>query len=521
MKLRIALALLVLAAGCSGDDSEVGSAGAPAEALPFEQQTLTMATPGDVFITRNRVLLGMWPDNANICEPLLGIGQDLQTVPVLATKTTFMGGNTFRFELRRGVTFHNGAPLNAEAVRASFARVAEKQLALTSFIGPDSAKVVDELTVDVTPTQPNLRLPEIIAHPNFSIIAPGTDPADKPVCTGPFQFAEYTPNDRFVAQRFDGYWGEKAKLRQLIFRFIPDQNTRRLALESGEVDGIYFLPPQQVASVKGRSGLKVAPTPPGATVVLSTNLHGPAGFDLMQDLDLRRALALSLDPKALAEVQWQGTAQVISTVSPPSVLGSGPAQVRTITNDLAQAQTILEDKGWKKGSDGIREKDGRKLTLVTPAQFDFEPESLQFIQAQARRAGIDLKVEKAPDGAAYGQKINSGQWDVDINYWNQNDGNPVSIPARLWYGKNTNARIKYTGVGEKFDALVSEALATPDTKEAAAKSVEAMKVLIEEQHAAIPLTSFPQIFALKSSVAGFTAHPSVNQQPWTAVYRTK
>lgn len=524
MKFRMAMVLFVLTAACSSTDNNTQSGRGPAaaaEALPFEQQSLTMATPGDVFITRNRVLLGMWPDNANVCEPLLGISQDLQTVPVLATKVTFVGDNTFRFELRRGVSFHNGAPLNAEAVRSSFARVAEKQLALTSFVGPSSVKVVDELTVDITPTQPNLRLPEIIAHPNFSIIAPGTDPADKPVCTGPFEFGEYSPNDRFVARRFEGYWGQKAKLRQLTFRFIPDQNTRRLALESGEVDGVYFLPPQQASSVRSRSGLQVAPTPPGATVVLSTNLHGTAGYDLMQDIELRHALALSLDPSALADVQWQGTAQVINTVSPPAVLGPAASQVKPITNGLDEAGRILEGKGWRKGSDGIREMNGRKLSLVTPAQFDFEPESLQFIQAQARRAGIDLKVEKAPDGAAYGQKINSGQWDVDINYWNQNDGNPASIPARLWYGNNTNARIKYTGAGEKFDKLVDEALATPDTQQSAAKSVEAMKVLIEEQYAAIPLTSFPQIFALKKSVAGFTAHPSVNQQPWTSVYRTK
>ena len=76
-------------------------------------------------------------------------------------------------------------------------------------------------------------------------------------------------------------------------------------------------------------------------------------------------------------------------------------------------------------------------------------------------------------------------------------------------------------MGEKFDKLVDEALAAPDTATSAQKSVDAMKVLLEEQAAAIPLTSFPQIFAFKKSVAGFQAHPSVNQQPWTSVYRTK
>ena len=114
MRVRIAIALVVLTAACSAaeDSPQVGSGqAAQAEALPFDQQTLTMATPGDVFITRGRNLLGMWPDNANICEPLLGVDQNLQTVPVLATKYTYMGDNTFRFELRRNVTFHNGTPM--------------------------------------------------------------------------------------------------------------------------------------------------------------------------------------------------------------------------------------------------------------------------------------------------------------------------------------------------------------------------------------------------------------------------
>ena len=523
MKLRIVLVVLVLAAACGDDDSPTpeGAGGSQEQAaLPFDQQTVTFASPGDVYITRDRVTLGMWPDNANVCETLVGLDDNLQPVGVLATKWSYTGNNTFRFELRRGVTFHNGAPFTAEAVRTSIARIVDKRLTLTTFVGAESTKVIDEYTVDITTTQPNLRLPEQISHPNFSIVAPGTDPTTRPVCTGPFQFQDYTPNDHFTAVRSETYWGEKPKLKQLTFRFIPDQTTRRLALESGSVDGVWFLPPQQAAQVRQRSGLQLAPTPPGATVVLSLNLHGEDQFTLTQDIDLRRALAWSLDPKALAEQQWQGAATPLATVSPPSVLGAAASQIQPITNDLPRAEQLLEQEGWRKGSDGIREKDGRTLSLVAPAQFDFEPESLQFIQAQAKRAGIDLRVEKAADGADYANKINSGRWDVDINYWNQNDGNPASIVSRLWYGKNTAARIKYTNAGDKFNALVDEAVAAPDTATSAQKSVDAMMVLLNEQAAAIPLTSFPQIWAMKTSVAGFKAHPSVNLQPWTSVFRT-
>jgi peptide/nickel transport system substrate-binding protein len=191
-----------------------------------------------------------------------------------------------------------------------------------------------------------------------------------------------------------------------------------------------------------------------------------------------------------------------------------------VTGVQTCALPIFESKGWRKGSDGIREKDGRKLSLVSTAQFDFEPESLQFLQAQAKRAGIDVKMERAPDAAAYSQKINSGAWDVDVNYYNQNDANPVRIPAQFWYSKTGSTRTKFTSPGPRFDQLVDEALAATDLAGVQRKAAEAMNVLVHEQAAAIPLTNFPQIYAHKTRVAGFRAHPSVNHQPWTDVYLT-
>lgn len=523
----LVLLLATVAAACGGDDDDDGGTGttAPgtstttgAQPLPDADQVLTVATPGDVFITRERVHLGIWPDNANICETLVGLSEDFQPVPLLATSWELMGDNTFRFELRRDVTFHDGTPFTAEAVEHSFRRIVEKRATLTSGLGPDSVTVVDDHTVDVTPTEPNLRLPEQITHPFFSIVAPGTDPADEPVCTGPFEFGSYTPNDRLVADRYEGYWGEPARLRQLVLRFVPDQNTRRLALESGDVDIAYFLPPQTAADVRSRDGFEIAPAT-GAVATMSLNLHGEEPHTLLQDADVRRALALSLDPEALAEDQWQGTAEVVTTVSPPSILGSGASSVPSVTGDPSEAADILDQAGWAEGSDGIREKDGRTLSLAMVAQFDFEPESLQFLQAQAREVGIDLRIETLPDAAAYSARINAGTFDVDVNYFNQNDANPARIVAQFWSERAGSARVGFTGPGGEFETVVDEALLAPDTAAAAAKAVEANEVLVSDV-SAIPLTTFPQIFGYNTTVAGFSPHPSVNHQPWTAVYLT-
>ena len=129
-------------------------------------------------------------------------------------------------------------------------------------------------------------------------------------------------------------------------------------------------------------------------------------------------------------------------------------------------------------------------------------------------------MEKSPDAAAYSSKINAGTWDVDVNYFNQNDANPVRIAAQFWYSKVANARTRLTNPGPKFDGLVDEALSAPDLATAQRKAADAINVLVNEEWAAIALTNFPQIYAHQSSVAGFRPHPSVNHQPWTGVFRT-
>lgn len=510
-KLVAGVAALVMVAACSRGGQEAETGRAP---LPFDEQVLTVATPGDVYVTRDRVMLGIWPDNPNVCETLVRMDHNFQTQPGLATEWEYRGGNTFRFKLREGVVFHNGAPLNAEAVRYSMNRVVKEDLTLTTFIGPDSTKVVDDLTVDITTTKPNLRLPTQLVHKFFSIVAPGTDPVKEPVCTGPFRFVKYEPNQQLVVERNENYWGEKAKLKQMVFRFIPDANTRRLALEAKDVDVIYDLPPQQVENARNRPGLIVAEPPPGAVYVASLNLHGQAPHDLLQDRDIRRALAMSIDKDAVVKQIYDGNAEPVSTVAPPSVLGEDVSLVKGYPHDLEQAKSVLEAAGWRQGADGIRERDGRRLSLVMLGQFDVNPELLQLLQAQAREAGFDIRLDQAPDAGVYADKINAGAFDVDLNYFNQNDANPARIVTNFWYGGQDSKRVTYTNPGAKFDRLIEESLDAVEPTASTRAAAEAMSVLVDEEAAAIPVSSFPFFYGLEANVTGFDPHPSVNDLEW-------
>nr|MBA3969690.1 ABC transporter substrate-binding protein [Gemmatimonadota bacterium] len=214
---------LLLLTGCGEAKPGAG------ERRPAEQQELVVGAGADDFgLEMNRHRLGMYPLNANICEPLVRLTPDFRVEPWLATRWEYRGDNTFRFTLRPGVRFHDGRPFDATAVKFSLDRAARTGIG-HSFLSEESVRIVDDTTVDIRPARPNLRLVEQLVHSSYSMVAPGSDPAVHPVCTGPFRFVEYLRANRLTVERNDQYWGEKARLRKLTFRFIPDENTRALA----------------------------------------------------------------------------------------------------------------------------------------------------------------------------------------------------------------------------------------------------------------------------------------------------
>src|SRR5215207_3188303 len=231
-------------------------AGAPVTGGAAPQEMVIGAASDSYRTDAKRANVGMFPVNGGIYETLVRMTADYQIEPLLATSWEFVAPNTWRFKLRQDITFHDGQKFTAEAVKATMNRVAEAGGG-TAGVGPDSVKVVDDSTVEITPARPNQRLLHQIVHPSYSIIAPGSDPAAKPVGTGPFKFVEYVKGDRIVVERNADYWGEKAKLSKLTFRFIPDDNSRVLALKAGELQLITNAPRELTSELSGTKGLKV------------------------------------------------------------------------------------------------------------------------------------------------------------------------------------------------------------------------------------------------------------------------
>ena len=471
-----------------------------------------------------RANVGYYPMNTNIFESLVRLTPDYQVEPLLAESWEFVEPNTYRFHLRQGVTFHDGTPFTAEAVLWSMGRIAQAGGGIL-LIDENSTKAIDDFTVEITPAQPNRRLLEQLNHPNESIVAPDTNPAEVRIGTGPFREVEYVPEDRYVVEAYDGYWGDdKPQVGRITFRFYPDPTTRVLALQSGEVDLIAETPPESAAQLEAEGQFRVITSEVGAYQALYVNIHGAEPYDLGADPVVREALAAAIDKDAIVAGVWQDYADPSSTMIPPAILGPAAASIQPVAADPARAGEILDAAGWAPGANGVREKDGRPLKLTMIVGFpnaEIHRSMPEFVQAQLRDVGIEVEIVQTPDTATYETRLTAGEGDLWAEAGAQNDGNPCFLPDLLFstpLPEGDPEAAMYGAAfapGEAFDAFIAqcrEATAIEEVQEAAAG---AMRVVIDDAFVVLPLAGTREIYAASMKVADFAPHPSGLNQRWT------
>lgn len=532
-RISLALALMLVGAACGGGGggttkSAPSAQGAGGQPLPMDRQVITVGALPDRYLTElpDRPDLGKYPLNLSIFDTLARMNEDLQVEPRLAERWEFNEStNTYRYFLRKGVKFHDGSELGAEDVKYTYDLIVKAYPTNYQSLGPDSITVVDPYTVDITPTKKNNRLIEQLVHPIWGVNKRGSDPL-KPIGTGPFRFVDWVKNDRIVVERFDDYWdpSRAAHAKRITFKFITDGQTKILALRSGDLDLIMDVPLSQAADVKASPGLKVVNSKTGAYNALSFNLAGEAPYDLGKDPIIREAVATGVDRKAVLDKVWAGNADESTTWIPPAVLGTYASTVKGAVYDPKKAGQLLDQAGWKPGGDGIRVKDGRKLTLVhmISGPGDSDPRdsvaAAELIQDQLKRIGIETKIE-TPEAATASSRQKNGQYDLLQGIGNQNEANPCFLPDLSFYSKNGPTQ-KWRSPGGKTDAAIERCRSAANidaTREAAA---DAIHELVDVEHELVPLIGLHRIWAMKETVGGFVPHPSLTNQRWEGVFLT-
>ncbi|UMY16131.1 ABC transporter substrate-binding protein [Methylobacterium organophilum] len=328
-----------------------------------------------------------------VAETLVGVDAAGAPAPGLATGWTVSpDGLTWRFPLRMGVRFHDGAPLNADAAAGSLRR-AQANVGPLSRV-PIAAIAAEDDVVVVSLERPFALLPAFLANHTTIILAPASyDPSGRVVRmigTGPYRAAAITPPLRIELERFDGWWGGCPPIARARYLAVGQGETRALMAESGEADVVVSILPVSLARLRHDPKLVVQTVTPPRTRLLKLN----AGSPLFSDPRARHALSLALDRAGLAKVLLRNAGLGADQLFPPAVAGWHAERLPPLTRDLVQARLLLAQAGWRPGPDGILERDGHRFsaTLRTYSAWPELPPLAAAIQAQAREVGIDLAV---------------------------------------------------------------------------------------------------------------------------------
>ena len=521
------LAVSLLASACADDEPTATPSGQTDQQLtPSGPQELRVGYSKDPWIDASqgdKKRKPNYPLNADVCDTLVQLAADFSVVP-MATEGRFVGNNTFRFTLVPGVKFADGTPVTSTELKSSVDYAAAPPAVGTGFIGPDSTKIVDERSVDITPRVPNLRLIEQINHPSTVLLKPGSDPLNnvqQSVCTGPFKVERYTQGQELVVVKNPNYWGKPALLDRITFKFYPDDTTRALALRNNEVDLITDIPLNILNSVSSQPDVKIAKAPIGYTHMFYISRRKSATMEptLLADPVLRRAVAHSIDRNAYVRGVLGGNAEPIPHVQPPAVLGQFADLVKGVPFDRNEANRLLDQAGWRRTGDGVRTKDGQPLRLKIVFQR-LDLTTPEFVQAQLRAVGFDAQIAQLDEGA-YRAAIEAGDFDIDISAPNQNDGNPAFLTALRWYsqaGGGANNQVIMIGPNTKFDQMITDILSEPDPTALKRKSAEAMRELLDVEIGGVNLGGLYRVYAMKNKVNGFEPHPSSTNQRWRTVF---
>ena len=239
-----------------------------------------------------------------------------------------------------------------------------------------------------------------------------------PLGTGPYKFAEWKSGEYVRVVRNPDYWrgAEYPYVDEIVFTFIPDDNTRLNALKTGEQQ-FGTIQPTQVKEIKDLAGYKTWLVDQNSWMHLDFSVKSERGKKLFSDKAVRQAIAYAIDRQGIAKDVREGTVQVADSVVPANSPYFNP-DVPKYPFDANKAKQMLDAAGWKPGAGGIREKDGEKLsfTIQVRAGRQDRIQTAQVIQAQLKTIGIDVKVEPI-ENAALSKIWRSGDWEATVSAW--------------------------------------------------------------------------------------------------------
>ncbi len=508
-----ALVIGVVAAGCGGGGTSGGGGGGNTGNVPSGENdakakpggTLTIADSGEALTLDPTAIV---ENNSihvvtQIVEPLFKANMDGKIEPWLAeSMKPSADRKTWTVKLRKGIEFSNGKPMTAADVVFSLENVRKSEVWGFMFEGIEKVSESSPSTVVITTKKPTAKLEGQLSLPFAAAIIPKNwggeseeEFAEHPIGTGPFKFVSWKRGETLTLEKNSNYWKAGLPLlEKVVFKTVPDVNSRLTQLRSGEIDVIASPAWSQLSSLESDPSLHVGIYANGMLDSLALNQKDP----LFQNSKVREAVNLAVDREAIVKAALGGNGEPAGSWLPP-VLEDHDASIKAPARDVAKAKELL--------GEAVEEGVEPQLTIAVLAGEAYNSTASQILQADLEEAGFQVTLQPLDESALLDQ-LQSAKYDAALGGSLSSDIVDPSELASFWPATEG----LYThGDTEEVAKLAEEASTAKNEAERKQRYYEIQEV-VEKEKALVTLDYHPFVWAMQSSVTGFDVN--VTGVPW-------
>lgn len=399
-------------------------------------------------------------------------------------------GKTYTFTLRDGVKFHDGSDVTAEDVKFSLDKCADTTdgaSLVPAFSNIESVTIEDAKTIVVTLIEPNT---EFLAYMTTAIIpAANANPDTNPIGTGPYKFVSRSPQENFVVERFDDYWGEKAYIKDVTFKVCANADTIVMDLEGGSIDMFARVTAAQAAELSDNFEILEG------TMNLVQALYINNDVEPFNDMRVRQALCYATDPQEVMLYVSDGKGTELGSSMFPAFGKYYMEELNDAYNtDIDKAKALLAEAGYA---------DGFTFSITVPSNYQPHIDTAQVLVEQYKKIGVTAKIEL----------VEWDSWVSDVYQGRQFTTTVVGVDASnltasslLQRFTSDNSKNFINFASAAYDDAFARANAATDDGIKTAAYKECLQILSDEA-ANVYIQDLPEFVALNKKYTGYEFYP--------------
>ena len=481
--LTLVCGVLAVALGaCSGDKAGESSS------------QITIGIPQDIedsLDPHKAVAAGTKEVLFNLYEGLVKPDSSGELQPAIASSYSISeDAGAYTFTLREGVTFHDGSPVTAEDVKYSIDRCADTADGgplVEAYSNIKSVNIVDEKTVEVVLNTPDS---DFLANMTTAVIpASNENPDTNPIGTGPYKYVSRSPQENFVVEKFDEYWGTPANIENVTFRVCANADAIVMNLQGGSIDMFARLTTTQASQLGDQFDVLEG------TMNLVQALYLNNAVEPFHDERVRKALCYAVDPQGIMDLISDGKGTEIGSSMFPAFGKYYMPELNDVYNqDFDQAKELLTEAGYP---------DGFSFTITVPSNYQQHIDTAQVLVEQLKNIGVTAQIELVEWETWVSEAYTNRNFEATVVGVDASNLTASALLARFVSDAPDNF-INFSNAD--YDAAYARAEAAVDDAEKTEAFKECERLLAE--HAAnVYIQDLPCLVALNKKYAGYEFYP--------------